>query len=480
MRDTPLPRHVYFLGIAGAGMSAVASLLKSQGVEVSGSDEDAFPPVTTYLETHGIPYRVGFDASRIPAQVDAAIVGSSAKLGLDHNPELAELRRRGTPLFSFPAYLGEHTAGRDVTVVAGSFGKSTVTALLAHLAREAGGDPGWFVGAAPLDLPSSGYAGRDPTIFIEGDEYIVGGADRRSKFLLYKPRALLLTSLVHDHMNVFPTMADYEAPFAELIDRLPAGDLIVAARGFEPIQRLTAGREVVWYGFDPGPGYHARNVRVGEVTGFELVTPSGQVIALETPLLGRHNIENIVGAAAFLFERSAIDGAALARGVRSFRGLERRLDRKTRTSRAPVYEGFGSSYEKARSAIEAVRLHFPDRRLIVVFEPHTFSWRNRDALAWYDTVFEGVDEVILLPPPEHGAASHDQLDQETILSRVDAAGVPVQSVSGDPSTALTFVEEAVDATSVVLLLSSGPLAGLAQSLPPRLDARFGAAGAALG
>jgi UDP-N-acetylmuramate: L-alanyl-gamma-D-glutamyl-meso-diaminopimelate ligase len=275
-------------------------------------------------------------------------------------------------------------------------------------------------------------------------------------------------------------MADYEAPFAELIDRLPAGDLIVAARGFEPIQRLTAGREVVWYGFDPGPGYHARNVRVGEVTGFELVTPSGQAIALETPLLGRHNIENIVGAAAFLFERSAIDGAALARGVRSFRGLERRLDRKTRTSRAPVYEGFGSSYEKARSAIEAVRLHFPDRRLIVVFEPHTFSWRNRDALAWYDTVFEGVDEVILLPPPEHGAASHDQLDQETILSRVDAAGVPVQSVSGDPSTALTFVEEAVDATSVVLLLSSGPLAGLAQSLPPRLDARFGAAGAALG
>ncbi|HEY1927896.1 MAG TPA: Mur ligase family protein [Caulobacteraceae bacterium] len=473
MRDAPSPRHVYFLGIAGAGMSALASLLKSEGAEVSGSDEDAFPPVTTYLETHGIPYRVGFDPAQMPPRIDAAIVGSSAKLGLDHNPELAELKRRGAPLYSFPAYLGEHTAGRDVAVVAGSFGKSTVTALLAHLAREAGGDPGWFVGAAPLDLPSSGHAGSDRAIFIEGDEYIVGGEDRRSKFLLYQPQALLLTSIVHDHMNVFPTMADYEAPFAELLGRLPADRLVVAAHGFEPIRRLAKGRRVVWYGVDACPGYHAANIRIGEVTRFDLVTPSSRKIPLETPMLGRHNIENIVGAAAFLLERSAIDAAALASGVSRFRGLERRLDRKTRTSRVPVYEGFGSSYEKARSAIEAVQLHFPDRRLIVVFEPHTFSWRNRDALAWYDTVFEGVDEVILLPPPVHGAASHDQLDQAAILDRIRSAGVRVQAAAADPASVLATAEAAVAEDNVVLLLSSGPLAGLPQVLPARLDARFG-------
>jgi UDP-N-acetylmuramate: L-alanyl-gamma-D-glutamyl-meso-diaminopimelate ligase len=473
MRDALSPRHVYFLGIAGAGMSALASLLKSEGAAVSGSDEDAFPPVTTYLETHGIPYRVGFDPARMPDRIDAAIVGSSAKLGLDHNPELAELKRRGTPLYSFPAYLGEHTAGRDVAVVAGSFGKSTVTALLAHLAREAGGDPGWFVGAAPLDLPSSGHAGSDGVIFIEGDEYIVGGDDRRSKFLLYQAQTLLLTSIVHDHMNVFPTMADYEAPFAELLGRLPADRLLVAAHAFEPIRRLTGGRNVVWYGADACPGYHAANVQIGEVTRFELVIPSGHRIPLETPMLGRHNIENIVGAAAFLLERSAIDAAALARGISGFRGLERRLDRKTRASRVPLYEGFGSSYEKARSAIEAVRLHFPDRPLLVVFEPHTFSWRNRDALAWYDSVFEGVDEVILLPPPVHGAASHEQLDQAAILDRIRSAGVRVQPAAADLASILATVEAAVGEDNVVLLLSSGPLAGLPQILPARLDARFG-------
>jgi UDP-N-acetylmuramate: L-alanyl-gamma-D-glutamyl-meso-diaminopimelate ligase len=469
---SPPPRRAYFLGIAGAGMSALASLLQSEGWEVSGSDQDAFPPVTTYLETHAIPYRVGFDAGAIPADIEVAIIGSSAKLSLDSNPELAELRRRGAPLRSFPGFLGEHTVGRDVVVVAGSFGKSTVTALLAHLCLAAGHDPGWFVGAAPLDLPASGHAGCDPTIFIEGDEYIIGDEDRRSKFLLYSPRALIITSLAHDHMNVFPTMASYEAPFAELIARLPAGAPLVCARGFEPLRRLTAGREVLWYGAGPGPGYGAEDIQVGEITRFDLTTPAGARIPLETPLLGLHNIENIVGAAAYLLEAGATEEASLKRGVRTFRGVERRLDRKTTVSRVPAYEGFGSSYEKARSAIEAVRLHFPERPLIVVFEPHAFSWRNAEALAWYDTVFEGVAQIVLLPPPTHGAGSHEQLDQAAILDRIRAAGVPALGVS-DGHAALQAIERLAGEKSVILLLSSGPLAGLAQTLPPRLDRLFG-------
>src|ERR1019366_7963998 len=164
---------------------------------------------------------VGFAADLVPPSVDTAIVGSSAKLDLAHNPELAELKRRGTPLFSFPEFLGRHTAGRDTVVVAGSFGKSSVTALLAVILTEAGGDPGYFIGAVPLDLALTGRSGTDRVFVMEGDEYIVGPDDRRSKFALYAPKSLLITSLIHDHVNVFPTMADYEAPFAELIAGLP-------------------------------------------------------------------------------------------------------------------------------------------------------------------------------------------------------------------------------------------------------------------
>ena len=464
--------NIYFLGIAGAGMSALASVLVSQGHGVTGSDDGVFPPVTTYLDGLGIPYHVGFDAALIPADVDAAIIGSSAKLDLEHNPELNALIARGVPRYSFAEYLGLFTRDRESVVIAGSFGKSTLTAMAAVLLREASRDPGYFIGAVPLDLAATGHAGTDRAFLIEGDEYIISDEDRRSKFVLYHPDCLLISSLIHDHLNVFPTIESYEAAFAELIALLPADRLLVCAHGFEALHRLTNGRRVVWYGLEPCPGYHADNVRIGEITRFDLVTPAGGRIALETELLGLHNIENIVGAAALLLERGDVDAASLQRGVRRFRGVARRLDKKTRTSRVPVYEGFGSSYEKARSAIEAIALHFPDRPAIVVFEPHTFSWRNTASLAWYDTVFEGVSRVLMLPPPGHGAGSHDQLSQQAILDRVRDANVRADGFAGGADI-LAELDRSLSGDEVVLLLSSGPLDGLAQSLPPRLEGKFG-------
>ncbi|MGH6993372.1 MAG: Mur ligase domain-containing protein [Caulobacteraceae bacterium] len=461
--------NIWFLGIAGAGMSALASVLASKGHVVSGSDEGVFPPVTTYLDHAGIGWREGFDAQRLPQRIDAAIIGSSAKLHLEDNPELAELARRGVPRFGFAEFLGREIEGRFRIVVAGSFGKSTLTALLAHLLIAAGRDPGWFVGAVPLDLSRTGWWGADPEFAVEGDEYISGTDDRRSKFLHYHPSALILTSLVHDHLNVFPTMADYEAPFAELVGELPPGAPLVCARGFEPIERLVRGRETIWYGLGPGEGYSCEKIEIGEVTRFTLSTPQGQRIALATPLLGLHNLENITGAAAFLLERELIDPDQLRSGVASFRGIERRLDRKTKVSPAPVYEGFGSSYEKARSAIDAILLHFPDRPAVVVFEPHTFSWRSRSALSWYDHVFEGVDKVVLLPPPTHGAGE-DQLSQAEIARRIRATGVTTIEAGGGADV-LSQLDSSLDGDEVILLLSSGPLAGLSATLPAALDRR---------
>ena len=445
---------------------------------MSGSDEGVFPPVSTYLDTVGIAYHVGFDAALVPPDIDAAIIGSSAKLDLPNNPELAEIERRNIPRYSFAEFLGRHIRGRDTIVVAGSFGKSTLTALCAVLMREAGRDPGYFIGAIPLDLAATGHGGADSVFLIEGDEYIVAPDDRRSKFMLYHPNTLLISSLTHDHLNVFPTPASYEAPFAALIDLLPPDGLLVCAHGFEALHRLTLDREVVWYGRQPCPGYHADAIDIGEVTRFDLVTPTGARIPLETGLLGLHNIENIVGAAALLLERGDIDAAALQRGVAGFRGVARRLDKKTTDSIVPAYEGFGSSYEKARSAIEAILLHFPGRRAVVVFEHHTFSWRNAEALAWYDTVFEGVAKVLLLAPPDHGAAGHAQLSQADILTRLGQARVDCLGV-GHAGEALSALQAMLRGDEVVLLLSSGPLDGLAHSVPDMLQARFGSSGETL-
>ena len=246
--------RIHFTGIAGAGMSAAALMMREAGHQVSGSDEDVFPPMSTYVEGLGFPFHRRFDAANLPDDLDMLVLGASAKLGGDANPEVAEARRPRRARHHLPGTgrRGDRRAARN-TVVAGSFGKSTCTALMAHVLREAGRrrrlddrrDLALAAGHRPLGR-------RAPQVVLEGDEYIVGPTDRRSKFVLYHPRDVLLTSLVHDHVNVFPTFADYEAPFRELLRLLPADGLLVARE--HPAIRAIAGEaasRIVWYDTAP-------------------------------------------------------------------------------------------------------------------------------------------------------------------------------------------------------------------------------------
>jgi UDP-N-acetylmuramate: L-alanyl-gamma-D-glutamyl-meso-diaminopimelate ligase len=469
--------RIHFTGVAGAGMSAAALMMREAGHQVSGSDEDVFPPMSTYVEGLGFPFHRRFAAENLPADLDMLVQGTSAKLGGEANPEVAEARARGLPVTSFPEMVGQATAGRLNTVVAGSFGKSTCTALTAHVLRSCGVDAGWMVGAISPSLPDTGHWGEASQMILEGDEYVVSQTDHRSKFVLYHPQDVLLTSLVHDHVNVFPTFADYEAPFRELLALLPADGLLVA-RESAPIRAIAgaAGCRTVWYDTARCDGWWADEIVYGDTTRFVLVRPDGGRLPLATTLLGEHNIENIVGVAAYLLERGLVSEPGLAPAVASFAGIRRRLDRLTTASQIPVIEGFGSSYEKARSAIEALLLHYPYRPLTVVFEPHTFSWRSRDALPWYDTVFEGVARVLMIPPPTHGAATHHQSTYEEILDRTAVAGVPVEPAP--TAEAAIAALSALRGDEVVLLLSSGPLLGLPDSLPPVFDRLYAAAAAA--
>ncbi len=468
--------RIHFTGIAGAGMSAAALMMRDAGHEVSGSDAEAFPPMSTYVESLGFPFHRSFDAVNLPIGLDVLVLGASAKLGGADNPEVAEAHRRGVEITTFPELVGAATRGRANTVVAGSFGKSTCSGLMAHILREAGCDPGWMIGAISPSLPATGHWGTAPHVVLEGDEYIVGASDRRSKFVLYHPTDVLLTSLVHDHVNVFPTFEAYEAPFRELLRLLPADGLLVARE--HPAIRAIAGEaasRIVWYDTARCDGWWAEGVTYGEASRFTLVRPDGGKLALSTVLLGQHNIENIVGVAAYLLERGLVTEQALQAAVASFGGIRRRLDRLTTRSLVPVIEGFGSSYEKARSAIEALLLHYPHRPLTVVFEPHTFSWRSRDAISWYDTVFEGAARVLMVPPPSHGAQTHHQSTFDEIQARTAATGVSVQGIR--------TADEAIRSLSglkgdeVVLLLSSGPLLGLPDALPPVFDSLYSVAAA---
>ena len=247
---------------------------------------------------------------------------------------------------------------------------------------------------------------------LEGDEYPASNWDNRSKFLLYNARNVLLTSATHDHINVFPTHADYLAPFRTLLGSLPSDGLLVV-NSSEPHARALAADlscPIVFYGLDDKAHWHAANIERGAETSFDLMRGGEKIIRLSTKMLGDHNIENIVGVSAMLLEKKLLTPEELRAGMRTFQGVKRRMELLSPASKVPVYEGFGSSYEKARSAIVATKLHFPERRLIIVFEPHTFTWRNRAAIAAYDDVFAGASKIFIFEPASQGAGTPCPID----------------------------------------------------------------------
>lgn len=464
-------RKAHFIGIAGKGMSAVALLLREAGIEITGSDEGFYPPVSDYLKRAAIPFANGYRKENIPADASLIVIGKNAKLVPETNEEVAAAFASGKPVKSFPEVIEELTESTDNVVVAGSYGKSTCTALIAWCLMHAGKDPSYFIGEITKGFAAHAHKGNGGVFVLEGDEYPSSNWDTASKFLHYHPHCVLLTSATHDHVNVYPTHEAYLAPFKQLLGILP-GDGLLVVNGSEPyaceIAGAYAGVKVL---YATPESWHAENVRPGVSTTFDLMNGAVKITELTTELLGAHNIENIVGVGALLLEKNLLTPAELASGVASFKGVKRRMELLSPRSRVPVIEGFGSSYEKARSAISATRLHFPGRRLVVVFEPHTFTWRNRAALKHYDDVFGGADAVYIYEPASQGAHTHDQLSQEEIVGRVRASGVAAEPLH-EPQDALQTLGTALTPEDVVLLLTSGELGGLIVSLPTLAEEKF--------
>ena len=465
-------KHAHFIGICGAGMSAVAHLMQEAGWRITGSDEGFYPPVSDFVASMGIETFTGYRASNITDSVDLIVIGKNAKLVPETNEEVAlALTRFKDRVKSFPEVVADFAATRHNVVVAGSYGKSTVTALIAHVAAHAGLDPSYVIGALPKGFKATSHLGTGDLFILEGDEYPAANWDARSKFEHYNAHCVVLTAACHDHVNVFPTLADYHAPFVRLLDGLAARDGLLVASVDEVNARsfFTAypGRKRS-YGLDDGD-VTATDLSFGAGTSFTIRFGGKPLVRIRSHLLGRHNVENVLAAAAFLVGEDLVSPQAFADAIADFSGLTRRLDRKVPVAcPVHVYEGFGSSFEKARSAIDAMRLHFPDARLTVLFEPHTFTWRNRVALPQYKTAFADTDRVWLYHPPSQGAATHDQVTLDEIAAVARTHHPDIRTFDRDTAAAIADATEPGDA---VLVLSSGSFDGLQQGIIDAIAAR---------
>lgn len=450
-------------------MSALAVLFKESGWQVSGSDTGAFEPIPSYLKKNKITFYTKYSKKNIPKDVDLIVVGNNSPLSAEENPETRYATESGMKMQSLPETVAMLAEKKENIVVVGSLGKSTVTGMLAWCLTKEKRDPSYFIGALPLDLPNSSHIGKGKEFVIEGDEYASSTKDRRSKFLHFNPASVLLTSGLHDHINMFPTEESYKAPYKTFVAKIPKTGLLIYAFEGKNNKEIVkhAQCKIISYGLNSNADWYAENIHYGMKSSFDLVrkkeNTSEKIATIKTQLLGTHNIENIVGVAALLLEEKKITPKFFSEAIATFHGIKNRIELKTKNSSIPVYQAFGPSYAKAKSVFDTLRLHFGTKRIVTVFEPHAFSWRNRKFLEWYQTIFDTVDEVIMLPATGHGKKAKDQLTSAEVWR--EAKKYKNIHIAHNEKEALQILRKIISKNDVIALVSSGPIFGLTYSVP---------------
>lgn len=463
-------KKVHFIGICGKGMSAVAKLLIDSGITVTGSDEGFYPPVSTYIEKNNIPFIKGYKRENIESDVDTVVISKHAKLVPEECDEVKyafELKDAGkVQVKSFPEILQELTKERENIVVAGSFGKSTCTSLLAHILEFNRLDIGYFIGATPITPVLNAHVGTHKNFILEGDEYPSANWDMTSKFMYYNAQDVLLTALAHDHINIFKTHEEFKKPFFELIKKLPTeGKLVISlddqTNSHELNNILDMHKNTFTYSTEnESANYFVKNINYEEYSNFEIYKNNNLLGKLDTKLLGIHNIQNILGVTAMILEKELLDFEQIAKAVKTFEAVEGRLNEIKNNSKVKIFEGFGSSVDKAESAIDAIKLHFPNKNLKIIFEPYTFSWRNKEAMHWYDKVFLKAKKVYVYEPPMHGSHTINQSTQEEIVDRINKSGTEAISIVDQEDAVNKIISELDYEKDIILTLSPSDFGGL--------------------
>ncbi len=467
-------RRIHLVGVAGTGMGAFAGMLKASGYAVTGSDENVYPPMSDMLREWGIEVFTPYAPANLDrARPELVIVGNVIRRV---NPEATAVRERRIPQMSFPAAFGALVAaGRHSVVVAGTHGKTTTSALLAHVLVDAGLDPTFLVGGVTLNQGGNFRLGAGPHVVVEGDEYDTAYFDKGPKFLHYRARTALLTSIEFDHADIFADMAQYEAAFERFAETLPPdGWLGVSAaypRAVE-IARAHSRSAVVTYAAGTDADYRATDLHFGaEGARFTIRGPGGESPALLLPMSGRHNVENAVGVYATATS-AGLEPAAIAHGLATFRGVKRRQEVRGEIGGVLVIDDFAHHPTAVHETIEGIRQRYPARRLWAVFEPRSNTSRRNIHQAEYARAFDHADRVLLrLPEPHDKVPADQQLDVAALVRDIAGRGVPADARAGvDELVALVAAE--VHPGDVVLVMSNGAFGGFVPALLQALEGRF--------
>jgi UDP-N-acetylmuramate: L-alanyl-gamma-D-glutamyl-meso-diaminopimelate ligase len=364
--------HIHILGICGTFMGGLAALARESGHKVTGCDANVYPPMSDQLRALGIELIEGFGPEQMALAPDLYVVGNVVSRG---NALMEAVLDAGAPYTSGPQWLAENVLrGRHVLAVAGTHGKTSTTSMLAWMLEKAGLNPGFLVGGVPLNFGVSarlGHTQPGSPFVIEADEYDTAFFDKRSKFVHYRPRTVVLNNLEYDHADIFENLAAIERQFHHLVRTVPAhGRLVVNARE-DSLQRvLTMGcwSEVQRFGArkeEPG-ALRAR----GEPHAFDVLRGSLKIARVEWPLLGEHNQLNAIAAIAAA-EHVGVAPEVAARALASFENVRRRLELIGEARGIRVYDDFAHHPTAMRTTVNGLRRKVGVERILAVFEPRS-------------------------------------------------------------------------------------------------------------
>lgn len=359
--------HIHILGICGTFMGGVAQLARAAGHRVTGCDASVYPPMSDQLRAADIELTEGYDPAQLALAPDLFVVGNAISRG---NPLLEAILDRGLPYVSGPQWLAEHVLqGRWVLGVAGTHGKTTTASMLAWILEDAGMAPGFLIGGVPLNFSVSARLGDTPFFVIEADEYDTAFCDKRSKFVHYRPRTLVMNNLEFDHADIFADLAAIETQFHHLVRTLPASGLIVSNAREESLNRVLArGCWTEVQRFNSPEGYRVSgDDRDGSLV---LHGPGGELARTTWSLAGEHNRAN--ACAALLAARHV--GVTLEQGLDSlsrFQNVKRRLEVRGQAAGVTVYDDFAHHPTAIATTLAGLRRKVGDARILAVLEPRS-------------------------------------------------------------------------------------------------------------
>lgn len=451
--------RIHILGICGTFMGGIAALAKAAGHQVSGSDENVYPPMSTQLRKLGIELHRGYDRRYLENDLDCVVVGNVMARG---NPAVEALLNSGLPYYSGPEWLANNVLkGKWVLGVAGTHGKTTTASMLAWILDYAGLSPGFLIGGVPSNFKISARLGRSNYFVVEADEYDTAFFDKRAKFVHYHPRTLAITNLEYDHADIYADLDAIIWQFHQLIRTVPNEGLITVQGGNSNIETLL--ERGIWTSVetfsagDSAATWSAQYNLIGVKSRFSVARHGQEIGQTDWALLGRHNLENALAAISSAVHAGVSVDVALE-ALSQFQGVRRRLDKRAVIDGITLYDDFAHHPTAISRTLEAVRSQKTDQRIVAVVEPRSNTMRlgvHRDTLR---NAFDDADRVFVL--------SSDDLswNPESVLASLGAK----LSVAFDAEALLELLLGELETGDQVVFMSNGDFKGLPRLLQQAL------------